>query len=462
MAIPEKIESARAQPHDLEAEAALLGSILLDNSSLSLVADKISKDNFYSTAHQLLYEVILEMDEANTAIDPTTLVSELNKRKLLEKVGGFSYVAALEDKVFAPQNIEHYASIVHDKARLRQLIASAYEILEAAYTEETDVKTLVDRSEKMIFDISQETVHGDFVAISDLTLQTLEEIQRRYHDKHDVTGLRTDYYKLDELTSGFQPSDLIILAARPSKGKTAFGLNVALRVATMTDKPVGIFSLEMSCEQLNNRLLCTLSKVPAQRVRTGYLSSEELRKLSEQGRRLARAPIYIDDTPGMTALELRAKARRLKSRVDDLSLVIVDYLQLMHSGGRIESRQQEVAEISRSMKALARELNVPVIAISQLSRMIEHRSGKDKRPMLSDLRESGAIEQDADVVMFIHPVEQDDEEEDEDREESRARHPQAKITEVIIGKQRNGPLGTVELLFFPEFMMFENPPKGVV
>jgi len=458
MALPEKIDTTRVQPHSLEAEASVLGAILLDNTALSLVLDKLQKEHFYSASNQILYEIIVSLNEKNIAVDLTTLVEKLKKEKLLEKVGGLGYVASLEDRVISPTHIEQYARIVRDKARIRQLISSAYEILENAYNEEMDASVLIDHSEKLIFDISQQRISSDFQTISDLTIKSLEDIQRRYHDKHEVTGIATEYYKLDELTSGLQRTELIILAARPSKGKTAFGLNVALNVADRNKKPVGIFSLEMASEQINQRLLSTLARVSSQRIRTGYLTADELKRLSEYGHRLSEAPIYIDDTPGISVLELRAKARRLKSRVPELSLLIVDYLQLMHSGGRVENRQQEVAEISRSLKALARELEVPLIAISQLSRLIEHRSGKDKKPMLSDLRESGAIEQDADVVLFIHPEPPPEEEEEETEEESTSLH--AKKTEIIISKQRNGPLGTVDLLFFPEFMLFSNPPRG--
>jgi len=463
MALPEKIDITRMQPHSLEAEGSLLGSMLLDNATISLVIDRIRKEYFYNTAHQLIFETIVSLYDNNVAVDLTTLVNELKKSNQLEKVGGVGYVASLEDLALNPRNIEHYAAIVHDKYRLRQLIATAYDILENAYNEDSATSELIDLSEKMIFDISQDNISRDFQTIGDLTIQSLEEIQRRYHDKHETTGVPTDYYQLDQLTSGLQKSDLIVLAARPSKGKTAFALNIALHVAERHGLPVGVFSLEMSAEQVNNRLLSTLSKVSSQRVRTGYLSAQELKRLSEYGRRLSDTPLYIDDTPGLSVLELRAKARRLKSRVPDLALIIVDYLQLMHSGGKSDNRQQEVAEISRSLKALGRELEVPVIAISQLSRMIEHRSGGDKKPMLSDLRESGAIEQDADVVLFIHPEPSPEEEEEgeEAEEETGGGNKPAQVVSIIIGKQRNGPLGTAKILFFPDYMLFANPPKGV-
>ena len=463
MALPEKIDTTRTQPHSPEAEASVLGAMIMDNTTIGLVLDKIKKEHFYSTANQIIFSVILSLYEKNVAIDLTTVLTELNRQKLLDKAGGTGYLASLEDRILSPHLIEHYAAIVRDKARVRQLIASAYEILESSYNEEMEASQLIDHSERLIFEISQERITQDFLSISDLTVKSIEEIQRRYHDKREVTGIPTEYYKLDELTSGFQRSDLIILAARPSKGKTAFGLNIALNVAERHKLPVGIFSLEMSAEQVNQRLISTLSRVSSQRIRTGYLSAEELKRVSEYGRRLSETPIFIDDTPGLSVLELRAKARRLKSRVPNLSLLIVDYLQLMHSGGKIENRQQEVAEISRSLKALSREMEIPMIAVSQLSRMIEHRSGKDKKPMLSDLRESGAIEQDADMVLFIHPEPGPEEEEREEEGEETGERPSfpAQITDIIISKHRNGPLGTAKLLFFPEFMLFSNPPTGV-
>ncbi|MBN1903458.1 replicative DNA helicase [Candidatus Sumerlaeota bacterium] len=459
MALPEKIDATRILPHSPEAEASALGCMLLDNTTIALVVDHIQRDHFYNANNQLIFETILSLFEQNIPVDLTTLTTELQKTKSLEKAGGLGYIASLEDRVISPLNIEHYANIIRDKARIRRLILSSYDILETAYSEEMDASQLIDYSEKLIFEISQERISRDFRSIGDLTIKTLEDVQRRYHDKHEVTGIATEFYKLDELTSGLQRSDLIILAARPSKGKTAFGLNIALNVAVHNNLPVGIFSLEMSAEQLNQRLISTLAKVSSLRIRTGFLTEGELKRLSEYGRKLSEMPIFIDDTPGISVLELRAKARRLKSRTPDLSLLIVDYLQLMHSGGKIENRQQEVAEISRSMKALSRELNIPVIAISQLSRMIEHRSGKDKKPMLSDLRESGAIEQDADVVMFIHPEPPPEGSPEEEGEESEVPLP-AQLTEIIIAKQRNGPLGNVKLLFFPEFMLFSNPPPG--
>jgi len=464
MAIIDKNSETRAQPQSLEAEACTLGAILMDNKNISLVADRLKVAHFYSPANRLLYETMLSLYEKNKAIDLTTLINELTVINILEKAGGTGYIATLEDRVIYPTNILHYAQIVIDKAQKRELINSAYQILESSYNEEMDASELITYSEKLIFDLSQSDIAHDFVSIKDMMTPTLEDIQRRYSDKHEVTGLKTHYYELDNLTSGLQRSELIILAARPSKGKTSLALNIALNVAVHSGLPVGIFSLEMSSQLINHRLLSTLARVPMQHIRSGFLTHEDMNRISEYSELLSRSEIFIDDSPGMTMLELRAKARRLKSRVENLSLIIVDYIQLMHSGGKVENRQQEVAQISRSLKALARELEVPLLAISQLSRLIEHRSGQEKKPILSDLRESGAIEQDADLVIFIHPEEEEEEEEEEEKSEGEEeketrRNKPPRVTEIIIGKQRNGPLGTRKLLFFPECTLFMNPPK---
>ena len=457
MAFMDKITETRALPQDINAEMCLLGAILLDNSKLSHIIDKVKSEHFYSNANRIILDTMISLYDRNIPLDLTTLRSELERNNLLEKAGGVGYIASLEENVLSPANIEHYAQIVFDKAKMRELISAAYSILESAYNEEMPASQLLEHSEKIVFDLTQSSVIGDFLHVSKTMPNTLDEIQRRYSDKHDVSGLRTSFLKLDELTSGFQPSDLIILAARPSKGKTAFALNIALNVAR-DNNGVGIFSLEMSSTQINQRFISLMSNVPLYRLRSGRLNQQDLRKVSECGPRLANFPIFVDDTPGMTMLEMRAKARRLKARMDNLSLIIIDYLQLMHYGGKAESRQQEVSQISRSCKALARELNIPVIAVSQLSRLIELRKSKDKRPMLSDLRESGAIEQDADIVIFIHPQERDEEEAQVSADEDTPTPPAIIETDIIIGKQRNGPLGTVKLLFTGETTYFANPP----
>jgi replicative DNA helicase len=470
MSIAGKVVDVGPLPHNLEAERAVLGTMLLDNTTIPIVVDFLKKENFYNTAHQIIFDAIVRLFERNSVIDLTTLNDELRRTGELEKVGGTSYLASLEQFVLSTSNVQHHARIVYNKHKLRRLIEAAHRIAESALNEEDEVERILDTSEKAIFEISQDRAVRDFAHISDLVVDAMEEIQRRYHSKKDVTGLATGFIELDQLTCGLQRADLIIIAGRPSVGKTAFGLNIALEAAIgiyekkepQDRKPVGIFSLEMSSQQINHRFLCSLAHVSGNRVRTGYVSSVELKRLSERVKLLSDAPIYIDDTPGISILEVRAKARRLMAQRPDLALIIVDYLQLMRGSGKSENRQQEVAEISRSLKGLARELNVPLIAVSQLSRMIEHRRGKDKRPVLSDLRESGAIEQDADLVVFVHRMRApQDEEEEEEEETTRPRKKPGEISEIIIGKQRNGPLGTVKLVFFPDFTMFATPPRGV-
>lgn len=456
MSIPQKITTSRmitgqVPPHNLDAERAVLGTMILDQARIPLVMETLKKESFYNTAHQILFETMVELYDRFGVLDLTTLCDELAKNKTLEAVGGVSYVASLEQYVITTANIEHHARIVFNKAKLRKLIEAAHSILDLAYSEQGQTEEILDLSEKLIFDISQERASRDFLPISDLTLEAIEEINIKYHDRRAVTGLPTGYYQLDEWTSGLQSSDLIIIAGRPSMGKTAFGLNIIYHIASELLRPVALFSLEMSSAQINHRLLCSMTKVDGRRVRTGNLSADELKSLSEKGKKLSTLPIFIDDTPAISILELRAKARRLKSIHKELALIVVDYLQLMRGSGRAETRQQEVAEISGSLKALSRELEIPIIAVSQLSRMIEHRRGRSKRPILSDLRESGAIEQDADVVLFVHrEIEPGAMDEDID--------PELKTkAEIIIGKQRNGPLGVVPLRFFSEFTFFANP-----
>jgi replicative DNA helicase len=459
MSFPGKTSDVKVPPHNLDAERAVLGTMLLDNDTIPLVIELLQKETFYSSAHQIIFDAIVSLFDHAVAVDLTTLCDELKRRNVLDAVGGPGYLASLEQFVLSTANIHHHAKIVYNKAKLRKLIQASATIVEQAYSETYDVEEMLDRSEKLIFDISQERATKDFVHISDLTADAIEEINIRYHSKMEVTGLATGFIELDQRTCGFQQSDLIIIAGRPSIGKTAFSLNIATHVALRLNRPVGIFSLEMSSTQVNSRLLCSLAHVSSNRVRTGYVSGAELKRLSEKADLLSAAPLYIDDTPGMSILEVRAKARRLKALEKDLAIIIVDYLQLMRGSGRPENRQQEVAEISRSLKGLARELQIPIIALSQLSRLIEHRKGRDKRPMLSDLRESGAIEQDADVVLFVHR-EREPEEAEEFAEES-APKKLGQLSEIIIGKQRNGPLGIVNLIFFPDFTMFATPPKNL-
>ena len=447
----------RVPPHNLDAERAILGSMLLANETIPLVMEQLEKASFYNTAHQIIYEASTDLNDNGDTVDLTTLTDVLKTQEKLEAVGGPGYLASLEQYVLSPSNISQYIAIVRDKAQLRRLIQTAATIMDEAHEQKESTVEILTRSEQSIFEIAEGSVDRDFRKTSELIVQAINEISSRYKSKKEITGVPTGYKDLDVLTSGFQPSDLIIIAGRPSAGKTAFALNITSYVAVHTERPVGIFSLEMSAEQLSTRLLCALARVPSHRVRSGYVNVTELERIGEFGKKLSTLPIFISDSPGMSVLEVRAKARRLKAQCPDLALIVIDYLQLMHSRTdgmrRIDNRQQEVSEISRSLKALARELKVPVIALSQLSRLIEYRRGRDRRPMLSDLRESGAIEQDSDVVLFIHrPRDEGTDEEEPARDQI-----QGVECEIIIGKQRNGPLADVKLLFFPDLTLFSSP-----
>jgi replicative DNA helicase len=371
------------------------------------------------------------------------VTEELRKEKLIEKIGGASYLTQLTAQVPTAANVEHYARIVREKALVRHLIDAATQVVQESFEGSSDAATLLDRAEQMIFEISQSKIEGRFVALKDIIKDSIETIDRLYQRKEHVTGLATGYHGFDIKTAGLQPSDLIIVAGRPSMGKSAVAAGICEHVGVELGKPVAFFSLEMSKEQLVQRFLCSHARVDAQKVRTGYLSHTDWPKLTNAAGKLSDAPIFIDDTPGISILELRAKARRLKSQ-QDIQLIVVDYMQLMRGNSNAESRQQEISEISRSLKALARELTVPVIAVSQLSRAVEARTGN--RPQLSDLRESGAIEQDADLVVFVFR-----EEYYNPKEENRNK------AELIISKQRNGPVGSVEMVFVKEWTRFENP-----
>ncbi|MFH0794703.1 MAG: replicative DNA helicase [bacterium] len=451
MANPSSSEGRRL-PHSLDAERAVLGSILLDNRTLPLVQERLRPELFYNSSHRLIYQAIHELNGRGTPIDLTTLCDFLMQANQLDAVGGPAYLASLEQYVVSTANISHHVQLVHDKARMRELLEAGGRIQEMAVSETAPVDEILNLSEKLVYDISQDRPGGDFETVASVMGEAMEEIDHRYHHRQEVTGLPTGYTKLDEMTTGFHPSELVILASRPSVGKTALALNIAAHVAVERGLPVGIFSLEMSRQQLAQRLLSVLSRVPLAKLRKGIMSRAELEKLTEKSRLLGATPIYLDDTPGLNILELRAKARRLQSRVKNLSLLVVDYLQLMRGIGRQENRQQEVAEITRSLKALARELNIPVLALSQLSRLIEQRKGRNVRPMLSDLRESGAIEQDADIVLFIHR----ERDKKEGAVDEQAKRRQIEIAELIIGKARNGPVGEIELLFIGELTRFEN------
>ena len=428
-------------PHSLDAERSVLGAILLENSSLNRAQEILKDTDFYREQHRKVFSVMNALSEKSSAIDPVTVKEELQRRGELEIAGGPAFIASLIDAVPLSQNIEHYARIVKEKAMLRALIEAGGRIVQNAYEGTQEVEEILDQSERLVFEIAQDQLRAGFVPMRVIADQGLKTIERLQEHRELVTGLSTGYATLDEMTSGFQPTDLIIIAARPGMGKTSFALNIAQNCSKL-GRRVGVFSLEMSREQLFLRLLTGQARVDAHAMRTGRLRREEWRRVTDTLAEIAEVPISIDDTAGCGVLEMRAKSRRLKME-SGLDLLIIDYLQLMRGRGRFENRNQEISEISRSLKELAKELQVPVIAISQLSRAPEQR-GNDRRPQLSDLRESGAIEQDADMVMFIYR-----EEVYKPTEENRG------LAQVIIAKQRNGPIGTIEFAFLREYTRFE-------
>lgn len=436
-------------PHSLEAEQAVLGAILLDAHALTAVEGSLEGTHFHLERHRHIYEAMIGLVDRGQAIDLLTLADELARRGVLEAAGGRGYLAILPQAVVSPGNIGYHANIVRTKARLRGLITVAREILDEAVGEREDADQILDAAEQRLFSISREAIGRDFRPMSDVIHDTMDEIERAQREGKPLTGVPTGYPDLDELTLGLHPSDLIILAARPAMGKTAFALNLALNVAMHGRTGVGLFSLEMGAHQLSNRMLCTLARVPSTMTRSGRLTETQAARLEKEARNLDLAPIFIDDTPGQTVYEIRSKARRLALREPNLGLLIIDYLQLMSGSSRAESRQQEVAEITRALKGLARDLNIPVIALSQLSRKVEDRRAKDRRPILSDLRESGAIEQDADIVMFLHRQSYYEEEREPDFDSTAPAE-----TEIILAKHRNGPTGTVRLLFFRQHTQF--------
>ncbi|MCX7717342.1 MAG: replicative DNA helicase [Candidatus Sumerlaeaceae bacterium] len=460
-----------ALPSSPDAEKAVLGAMILDPEAIVAVSGKLLAEHFYKPRHQQIYAAIQSLYESQVSVDFTTLVDELKRRNQLEAVGGPAYLASLVEVVFTPQNVEEHARIIRSKHRLREIVRVTQEIHEQALREDDEPDVILAQAEQQIFTLSQGRESADFVAIDELTMDTMTEIERRRQGGEALHGVQTGFPKLDELTGGFQRSDLLILAARPSVGKTALALNIALNVGAglrnfvvhpESARPVAIFSLEMSASQIDMRMLSTVSKVPMYKMRTGHLNEQDRKRLHAVARQLHGIPIYIDDTPGLSILELRAKARRLKARVPGLALVMVDYLQLMRGAGRVENRQQEIAEITRSLKALARELDLPVLALSQLNRQIDQRKGKNSRPVLSDLRESGAIEQDADVVMFIHRDRKYEHFDSRGEDEPPAGRPPAEPAELIIAKQRNGPTDIVDLVFFRERATFHSMQRGPV
>jgi len=433
----------KVPPQNLDAEQSVLGGILLENEALSRVLELLTPADFYKEAHRRIFERMLDLYERNAPIDLVTLHDELSKHGELEGVGGSAYLAEIVEQVPTAANIRHYCRIVREKSTIRSLIASATEIARDAYERGGDADELIDAAERRIFEISDRRIRQSFVPTRDIIHDSVEMVEHLYHRKEMVTGVPSGFTDLDEMTSGFQPGDLVIIAGRPSMGKTALALNVAQHVGVERKDPVGIFSLEMSKEQLVLRMLCSEARVDSQKVRTGYVSRDDWPKLTAAAGRIHEAPIFIDDSPANTVLEMRAKARRLKME-HGLKLLIVDYLQLMKGRERVESRVQEISEISRSLKGLARELMVPVVALSQLNRAVEQR--KPPRPMLADLRESGAIEQDADVILFIYRPEVYDRE-DPDKKG---------VAELIVGKQRNGPIGVVNLKYFDAYTTFKD------
>jgi replicative DNA helicase len=429
-------------PQNIEAEAALLGSMLVDHSVIPQAIEMLDESAFYKDAHRSIYSAIIRLFDENKGVDLVTLIEELKKSGSLDSVGGPSYVTSLASGVPTSANFIHYANIVKQKKMLRSLITAATEIVQNAYDPGQEVDAIVDKAEQLIFDVSQKKKSSKFFALKEIIKNSIETIDSLYQRKENITGLATGFRDLDIKTAGLQPSDLIIVAGRPSMGKSALASCIVEHVGVVEKKGVAFFSLEMSKEQLVQRMLCSHARVDAHKVRTGFLSQADWPRLVSAAGKLSEAPIYIDDTPGITVLELRAKARRLKSQFD-IKMIVLDYLQLMQGPSRSENRQQEISEISRSLKALARELDVPLIAISQLSLAVEQWS--DHKPQLSDLRESGAIEQDADVVMLIVR-----EEVYNPTEENKG------VADLNIAKQRNGPIGNMKLAFLGEYMRFEN------
>jgi len=431
-------------PQNLEAERSVLGGILLDNQVINAVLEVINAADLYSEAHKKIFRAISEIYDRNEPVDLITLSSFLTDRNQLTQIGGMTYLASLVDNVPSSANAAHWAKIIREKAVIRQLISAANNILAKSYETGAEVDEILDRAEHSIFEISENKIKPSFSLIRGIIKESFKTIEALYARKELVTGVPTGFLKLDDLTSGFQKSDLIIIAGRPAMGKTAFALNIAQHVALETALPVAVFSLEMSKEQLSMRLLSSEARVDSQRLRKGFLGETDWPKLTTAAGRLSEAPIYIDDTAALMVLEMKAKARRLKAEAG-LGLIVVDYIQLMRSGMSKDSREQEISEISRSLKALAKELNVPVIALSQLNRKVEDRT--NRRPQMADLRESGAIEQDADVIIFIYRDEVYNKDEN---------NPDKGIAEIIIGKQRNGPQGVVKLAFLDKYTRFEN------
>ena len=439
------MELGKVPPQDIEAEQAVVGSMLTDQDAVVAAIETLKPEDFYREDNKIIYEAILNIYNRAEPIDIITLKAELSSMNKLEAVGGLEYIAVLPDKVPTTANVDRYIKIVEEKSMLRNLIKTANEILSMGYEQTEDVEDVMDLAEKKIFDVMQRKSQKGYTSIKDILVESFAKLEELYNQKQHVTGVPTGFIDLDKMTAGLHGSEFILIAARPAMGKSAFVLNIGAYAATRANVPVAIFSLEMSKEQVGNRILCSEALVDSNHLRTGELNDEELSKLAETSGELSQAQIYVDDTPGISVMEIRAKCRKLKLE-KNIGLVIIDYLQLIQGSGKTSSREQEIAEISRSLKILAKELDVPVIALSQLSRAVEARP--DHRPMLSDLRESGSIEQDADIVMFLYR----DDYYNEDSEKKN-------IAEVIIAKQRAGSTGTVDLAWLGQYTKFANLDK---
>jgi len=441
MAVQQEIIE-KIPPQSLEAETAVLGSMLLEREAISKAIELIDESAFYAEKNRIIFFILVKLYDSNQAVDTITLAEELKKQNNLDEVGGPSYLISLTSNIPTAANIEHYAKIVKEKAILRKLISTASQIVSESYDTTSSVDKLLDKAEHMIFDIASNKIESKSYLLKDIIKDSIETIDNLYQRKEHVTGIATGYHDFDILTAGLHPSDFIVIAGRPSMGKSALAGCMAEHIGVVEKKPILFFSLEMSKEQLVQRMLCSHARVDSHKVRTGFLSQSDWPRLVNAAGKLSEAPIFIDDTPAISVLELRAKARRMKAQ-HDIQFIILDYLQLMRGHGDVENRQQEISEISRAIKALARELSVPILAVSQLSRAVEQRA--DRRPQLSDLRESGAIEQDADLVLLLLR-----EEYYNPTDENRG------IADLIIAKQRNGPVGNLKLAFISEFVRFEN------
>ena len=433
----------RVLPQNMEAEQAVVGSMIMDKEAISVASEMLTGDDFYSKQYGVVFDTMVELNDQGKAVDPVTLQDRLRAKDVPPEMVSLDFIRDIMRSVTTSANVKYYAGIVAEKSTLRKLIRLNQEIENTCYAGKEDLEVILESTEKKVFELVQKRNTGEYVPIRQVVMNAMDRIEKASRNQGNVTGIATGFLDLDYKTAGMQPADLVLVAARPSMGKTAFVLNIAQHVAFKLNQTVAIFSLEMSKEQLVNRLFSLESRVDSQHLRTGNLTDMEWEKLIESAGVIGQSNLIIDDTPGISIAELRSKCRKYKMD-HDLKMIIIDYLQLMSGGGRgSESRQQEISDISRSLKALARELSVPVIALSQLSRAVEQRP--DHRPMLSDLRESGAIEQDADVVMFIYR-------DDYYNHDS----PDKGISEIIIAKQRNGPIGTVQLAWLPEYTKFAN------